>query len=87
MSLFQLDLRNLPAPEPTECVIAALRQLRRGRRIEALTPMRPLPLMAILDDWGYAYCVEDLPGGQARIFISHSEDYGSLPAQGRSSLR
>jgi uncharacterized protein (DUF2249 family) len=80
MSLIQLDLRNLPAPEPMECVIAALRQLRRGRRIEALTPMRPLPLMAMLDDWGYAYCIEDMPGGQARIFIAHSEDASSLPA-------
>lgn len=79
MSLMQRDLRNLPAPEPMECVIAALRQLKRGRHIEALTPMRPLPLMAMLDDWGYAYSVENLPGGQARIFIAHCEDQASLP--------
>lgn len=80
MSLIQLDLRNLPAPEPMECVIAALRKLKRGRHIEALTPMRPLPLMAMLDDWGYAYCVEELPGGQARIFIAHCEDQAKLPS-------
>jgi uncharacterized protein (DUF2249 family) len=80
MSLIHLDLRNLPAPEPMECVIAALRQLKRGRHIEALTPMRPLPLMAMLDDWGYAYCVEELPGGQARICIAHCEDQAKLPA-------
>lgn len=74
-----LDVRHLPAPEPMEQILAAVHALARGQQLVALTPLRPVPLMALLDDAGYRCHVEMLEHGQARIVITHGDD-ALLPA-------
>lgn len=78
MSLLRLDLRDLAPPEPMRRIIAELDSLQRGQRLVALTPLRPLPLMPILDAWGFVYRVSDLPAGAACIAICHAEDRDAL---------
>ncbi len=78
MSLLQLDLRDLAPPEPMQRIIDSLQELGNGRRLVALTPFRPLPLMSMLDTWGYAYRVYDLPAGEACIAICHGDDRAAL---------
>lgn len=78
MSLLRLDLRELAPPEPMQRILAALEDLPRGHRLVALTPFRPLPLMSLLDAWGYPYRVHELPAGEACIAICHAEDMAAL---------
>lgn len=78
MSLLRMDLRHLPAPEPMQRILDELRWLRQGRRLVALTPYRPGPLLEILDAWGYVYRVQDLPAGQACVTICRGEEAEAL---------
>ena len=43
-----LDLRGLPPPEPMEQILHHLHTLPPGERLVALTPMKPLPLLPLL---------------------------------------
>ncbi len=78
MSLMRLDLRELAPPEPMQRILASLEALPRGGRLVAFTPFRPLPPMSLLDAWGYAYRVQDLPAGDACIAICHADDRAAL---------
>ncbi|MGS1079220.1 DUF2249 domain-containing protein [Pseudoxanthomonas beigongshangi] len=78
MLLTRLDLRELAPPEPMQRILASLETLPRGGRLVAFTPFRPLPLMSLLDAWGYAYRVHDLPAGDACIAICHGDDHAAL---------
>ena len=63
MSVLHLDLRDRPPPEPMERILQALPILPDGWRLVALTPMRPLPLLPMLEADGYAWRVLDLEQG------------------------
>ncbi len=71
--MIRLDLRDLPAPEPMQRILDEVQRLPRDQRIVALTPHRPGPLLEILDAWGYAWRVQDLPLGQACVSICHTD--------------
>lgn len=78
MTALRLDLRDLVAPEPMERILVVLRTLPRGQRLVALTPLRPVPLLPILADWGFAYRIHDLPAGEVCITICHADDAAAL---------
>lgn len=75
----QLDLRDLPPPEPMVRILDALELLQPGQRLEAMTPYRPLPLLPMLEKLGYAWQVEDTASGHARLLIRHRDDDRALP--------
>lgn len=75
-----LDLRHLPAPEPMERIVTALEALAPGAVLVALTPFRPLPLLPLLEDWGFCWKIEELPDGHARIAIWRRDDAARLDA-------
>lgn len=58
-----LDLRHLAPPEPMERILAAVESLAPGECLEALTPLYPLPLLAILQADGLQADVEPVEGG------------------------
>ncbi|WP_374012406.1 DUF2249 domain-containing protein [Pseudoxanthomonas koreensis] len=66
-----LDLRHLPPPEPMQRILDAVDALAPDARLDALTPFRPDPLLPVLEQWGYAWRIDDLEGGGARIAICH----------------
>jgi hypothetical protein len=51
----RLDVRELPAPEPLERVIAALENLGAGEVLMVLLRREPWPLFPILADAGFDY--------------------------------
>lgn len=73
-----LDLRHLPPPEPMQQILDALETLPSGERLVALTPHRPEPLLPTLARWGYAWHIESLPAGGARIVICHQHEQSAL---------
>ena len=73
-----LDLRHLPPPEPMQRILDALETLAAGERLDALTPQRPEPLLPTLARWGYAWRIEGLAEGGARIAICRQQDEAAL---------
>jgi len=73
-----LDLRHLPPPEPMERIVAALDELAPGAVLVALTPFRPLPLLPMLEAWGFRWSITDAPDDHARIAICRLEDEARL---------
>lgn len=67
-----LDLRALPPPQPMQRILDALADLAPGQRLEALTPLRPLPLLPMLAAQGFSWQLFDLDDGQAQITIEHA---------------
>ncbi len=78
----RMDLRGLAPPEPMERILDALDALERGQCLEALTPYRPVPLLPILEERGYAWRVDRDEAGNARIRICHATDALLLRAPG-----
>ena len=74
MSVLHLDLRDRPPPEPMERILQALPILPDGWRLVALTPMRPLPLLPMLEADGYAWRVLDLEQGGAMVTICRGQE-------------
>jgi len=70
----EIDLRNLPPPEPLLRAIEAADALASGDLISVLTPMYPAPLIEVLSQRGFRHVATALPGGGARIVISHPDD-------------
>jgi uncharacterized protein (DUF2249 family) len=58
-----LDLRHLAPPEPMERILAAVGSLAVDESLEALTPLYPAPLLAILQADGFRADVEPVDGG------------------------
>ena len=52
--------------------------LQRGERLVALTPFKPVPLLPILDQQGFAYRLDEPGEGGACIVICHAEDRDAL---------
>lgn len=68
-----LDLRHLAPPEPLERILAAVESLARGDCLDALTPLYPAPLLAILQADGFHCETEPVEGG-FRVRISRDDD-------------
>ena len=81
----RLDLRHLPPPQPMEHILDALPSLPPGTCLEALTPFRPLPLLPILEDMGYAWRLEQTPDGQELLRVCRREDAATALASAVSS--
>lgn len=57
------DLRDLPAPEPLELVLAEIERLPRGGHLHVILRHEPAPLFTLLPDRGMAWrCVTRAPG-------------------------
>jgi len=69
----RLDLRGLPPPQPMERILAALATLPPGGHLFALTPMRPLPLLPVLEADGFHWRLRDLQGGGTALRIRHAQ--------------
>lgn len=84
--IVSLDLRQLPPPEPMERILDALDALPPGARLQALTPFRPVPLLPMLEQAGFAFRIEDAIEGHAVVTIWRRDDVaaaaaGSSPAE------
>lgn len=64
-----LDLRLLPPPEPMRRILDAVQALAPGQRLHALTPCRPEPLLAVLDQWGCRWEVDMREPAAIRVTI------------------
>lgn len=64
-----LDLRDLPAPEPLERMLAACAGLGAGGVVLARTPLVPYPLLPLLADRGLVATVHEQPDGTALIHV------------------
>jgi uncharacterized protein (DUF2249 family) len=82
MTVLRLDLRDRPPPEPMERILEVVRVLPPGWHLVALTPMRPLPLLAMLDADGFAWRVADLAQGGAALTVCRGDDRHLLDAPG-----
>lgn len=67
----ELDLRDLPAPEPMQRALQAADALRQGQSVVVLTPLVPVPLLDALASRGLQTTVSEQPGGGARVLIHH----------------
>lgn len=65
-----LDLRDLPPPQPLFRIHEALLDLAVDAVLLAHTPCRPEPLLEWLSGNGWAYRVEEHPGGAASVWIA-----------------
>ncbi len=63
-----LDVRELPAPEPFERIVAALPELSPGDYLRVLHRREPFPLYAALAELGYEY--RTTPGADAPFEIA-----------------
>lgn len=82
MTALHLDLRELPPPEPMERILEVLRMLPPGWHLVALTPMRPLPLLPMLDADGFAWRIRDLVQGGAALTVCRGDERHLLDAPG-----
>lgn len=69
MSVPELDLRALPAPEPLQRALAAAEALSPGESLAVLTPLLPLPLLELLEAIGLEADAQWLDVGGARVLI------------------
>ncbi|WP_337245626.1 DUF2249 domain-containing protein [Luteimonas sp. gir] len=76
----RLDLRDLPPPEPMERILDALVTLSPGHWLDASTPMRPVPLWALLARDGFAWRLLHEAPGHARMAIWRQADAAAAAA-------
>ncbi len=74
----ELDLRDLPAPEPMQRALSVIDALQPGQSMAVLTPLVPTPLLELLSAQGLHTNVSVLPDGGARVVI-HRRDASSQP--------
>lgn len=67
--LLELDLRDLPSPQPMMRALAAADALRPGQAVQVLTPLLPTPLLDLLQARGWPATATLLAGGGARVLI------------------
>lgn len=72
----ELDLRDLPSPEPMHRALAAADALQPGQTLQVLTPMMPTPLLEVLASRGLQVTTAMLPSGGARVLIHYLVDDG-----------
>lgn len=59
-------------------VLDALHRIEPGRWLEVLTPLRPTPLLPILESFGYAWQLDGADDGPTTLRICRREDAGTL---------
>ena len=67
--LLELDLRELPAPEPMLRALAAADALLPGQSVQVLTPLLPTPLLDLLQARGLQVTATLLADGGASVLI------------------
>jgi len=82
MTALHLDVRGRPPPEPMERILDALEVLPPGWHLVALTPLRPLPLLPMLDADGFAWRLRDLEHGGAVLTVCHAHERHLLETTG-----
>ncbi len=79
-----LDLRHLAPPEPMERILEAVQSLKAGECLDAMTPLYPAPVLAILRADGFTTDACPMVSGY-RVRIARGEFDGHLdgdtPAQ------
>lgn len=68
----EIDVRNLPPPEPFEQIMLALKTLPVSEVLQVLIHREPYPLYEVLRDHGYAWQTDKLADDNYRISISRS---------------
>ena len=74
----ELDLRDLPAPEPMVQALSAAAALQPGQSVAVWTPLVPEPLLELLRAQGLQTTVSIPPDGGARVLI-HRPDPDPQP--------
>ncbi len=64
-----LDLRDLEAPEPLNCILAAAAELAAGGALIARTPCYPHPLLVLLARRGLAFEASEEPDGTGLVHV------------------
>lgn len=75
-----LDLRDLPAPEPMEKILAACARLAPADALAARTPRLPQMLMSLLDRRGLLWAALEEADGTGLVWVE-------CPAADESSTR
>lgn len=57
-----------------EQILQLLHELPPGERLVALIPMRPLPLLPLLEQLGFVCHMQDLAGGGVCVTLCHAQD-------------
>ena len=70
----QMDLRNLPAPEPAHRILDALDLLQPGQCLEALMRPHPASLLPMLGNLGYGWRIDAVDSGDTRVTIWRGDD-------------
>ena len=68
----ELDVRDLPPPEPFENVMHALQQLPAEETLQVHIHREPFPLYEALHNTGYAWQTTALADGSFKILISRA---------------
>ena len=74
MPAIELDLRELPAPEPLQKVLAALDGMSAGDFLHALHRRDPQCLFPILEEMGLAHLQHTQAPGLVHIWIWPAQD-------------
>ncbi len=64
-----LDVRDLPAPEPMERILAACARLAPGDALAARTPRFPQLLLSLLERRGLTWAALEEPDGSGVVYV------------------
>lgn len=81
----ELDLRDLPPPEPMQRALEALAALPAGARLTLLTRFRPVHLLEHLTTQGYSGISEELPDNSWRTVLHPTSASAGRPQATPSS--
>lgn len=64
-----LDVRPIlrSGGEPFQAIMSAVEELAPGEGLKLLAPFRPQPLFSVMDRRGFAYELDELPGGDFEV--------------------
>lgn len=70
--MVELDVRDLPPPEPFEHIIQTLQNLPNGATLRVLIHREPFPLYDVLRDMGDTWQTSALADGNFSILINRT---------------
>lgn len=70
--MVELDVRDLPPPEPFETIMRTLQQLPAGEKLQVLIHREPFPLYETLGNTGYTWQTTPLADGSYQILIARA---------------
>ena len=70
--MVEIDVRDLPPPEPFETIMRALQKLPAGETLQVLIHREPFPLYDALRSSGYAWQTTALADDSFKITISRA---------------